>query len=74
MGRGSCFLEDKKKGQAKSRGWVGRGCMFRGSWVLGRGCWVMGGGSWVVGGGSWVVGRRSWVVGRVSLKIKKKVY
>ena len=24
-------------GQAKSRGWVGRGWMFRGSWVVGRG-------------------------------------
>ena len=52
-------------GEAKSRGWVGRGSWVvgRGSWVVGRGSWVVGRGSWVVGRGSWVVGRGSWVVG-----------
>ena len=28
-------------GEAKSHGWVGRGWLGRGSWVVGRGSWVM---------------------------------
>ena len=29
-------------------GWVDRGWVGRGSWVVGRGSWVVGRGSWVV--------------------------
>ena len=57
-------------GQAKSRGWVGRGWVFRGSWVVGRGWWVVGRGSWVVGRGSCLLEDKNIYISSLSARSK----